>query len=126
MESTLRPLLESDSRIHFMGWKVNKEIEQFLAGVDLYCQPGGQSSTFETAICCGCVNMTYPHATYKDETYSDCDGDNYFFVDGTEDMVNVFKQVTDNPMLLEQKKAKSFAFAKLQFDYEVIARRIYQ
>ncbi len=126
MESTLRPLIEADSRIHFMGWKVNKEIEQFLAGVDLYCQPGGQSSTFETAICCGCVNMTYPHATYKDETYSDCDGDNYFFVDGTEDMVNVFKQITDNPMVLEQKKAKSFAFAKLQFDYEVIARRIYQ
>jgi hypothetical protein len=69
--------------------------------------------------------MTYPHETYKDETYSDCNGENYFFVDGTEDMVNVFKQITDNPMILEQTKAKSFAFAKLQFDYEVIARRIY-
>ena len=125
MEEILRPLLEADSRVHFMGWKVNKEIEQFLAGVDLYCQPGGQSSTFETAMCCGCANMTYPHETYKDETYSDCNGENYFFVDGTEDMVNVFKQITDNPMILEQTKAKSFAFAKLQFDYEVIARRIY-
>jgi len=125
MESTLRPLLDSNSRIHFMGWKVNKEIEKFLAGVDLYCQPGGQSSTFETAICCGCVNMTYPHATYKDETYSDCGGDNYFFVDTVEDMVDVLKTITENPMVLEQKKAKSFAFAKLQFDYEVIARRIY-
>ncbi len=125
MESTLRPLLDSNSRIHFMGWKVNKEIEKFLAGVDLYCQPGGQSSTFETAICCGCVNMTYPHATYKDETYSDCGGDNYFFIDTVEDMVDVFKTITENPMVLEQKKAKSFAFAKLQFDYEVIARRIY-
>lgn len=125
MESTIRPLIESDDRIHFMGWKVNKEIEQFLAGVDLYCQPGGQSSTFETAMCCGCVNMTYPHATYTDVTYSDCDGDNYFFVETVEDMVAVFNSVIENPMLLEQKKAKSFAFAKLQFDYEMIARRIY-
>jgi glycosyltransferase involved in cell wall biosynthesis len=125
MESTIRPLLDSDSRIHFMGWKVNKEIEQFLAGVDLYCQPGGQSSTFETAMCCGCANMTYPHETYKDETYSDCNGENYFFVETVDDMVNVFKKVTEEPMILDQTKAKSFAFAKLQFDYEVIARRIY-
>ena len=125
MESTLRPLLESDNRIRFMGWKVNKEIEEFLAGVDLYCQPGGQSSTFETAMCCGCANMTYPHETYKDATYSDCNGENYFFVETVDDMVNVFKSITETPMLLEQTKAKSFAFAKLQFDYEVIARRIY-
>lgn len=125
MEPTLRPLLESDNRIRFMGWKVNKEIEEFLAGVDLYCQPGGQSSTFETAMCCGCANMTYPHETYKDATYSDCNGENYFFVETVDDMVNVFKSITETPMLLEQTKAKSFAFAKLQFDYEVIARRIY-
>ncbi|WP_405373863.1 glycosyltransferase family 4 protein [Pseudobutyrivibrio sp.] len=126
METIIRPLLEAHSRIHFMGWKVSEEIEKFLAGVDLYCQPGEQSSTFETAMCCGCVNMTYPHDSYIDSTYSDCDGDNYFFVDGEEDMVNVFNQILENPMILEQKKAKSFAFAKLQFDYEVIARRIYQ
>lgn len=125
MESTIRPLIDADSRIHFMGWKVNKEIEQFLAGVDLYCQPGGQSSTFETAMCCGCANMTYPHETYKDETYSDCNGENYFFVETEEDMEAVFKRILDNPLVLEQTKAKSFAFAKLQFDYETIARRIY-
>lgn len=126
MESTIRPLLEADNRVHFMGWKVNKEIEQFLAGVDLYCQPGGQSSTFETAMCCGCANMTYPHETYKDATYSDCNGENYFFVETVDDMVKVFERITDEPMILEQTKAKSFAFAKLQFDYEVIARRIYK
>ena len=125
MESTIRPLIDADSRIHFMGWKVNKEIEQFLAGVDLYCQPGGQSSTFETAMCCGCANMTYPHETYKDETYSDCNGENYFFVETEDDMTDVFKRILDNPLVLEQTKAKSFAFAKLQFDYETIARRIY-
>ena len=125
MEPVLRPLLEADNRVRFMGWKVNKEIEEFLAGVDLYCQPGGQSSTFETAMCCGCANMTFPHETYKDETYSDCNGENYFFVETEEDMVGVFKMISENPAILEQTKAKSFAFAKLQFDYETIARRIY-
>ncbi|MCR4695273.1 MAG: glycosyltransferase family 4 protein [Pseudobutyrivibrio sp.] len=126
MAPSLRSLMESDARIHFMGWKVNKEIEAFLAGTDLYCQPGSQSSTFETAMCCGCANMTFPHKTYKDETYSDCDGHNYFFVETVDDMVDVFKQITDNRLVLEQTKAKSFAFAKMQFDYEVIARRIYK
>ncbi len=124
-EEIIRPLIEADSRIHFMGWKVNKEIEQFLAGVDLYCQPGGQSSTFETAMCCGCANMTYPHETYKDATYSDCAGENYFFVDGEADMVEVFEKITANPKILTMTKQKSFAYAKKQFDYEKIARRIY-
>ena len=69
--------------------------------------------------------MTYPHETYKDVTYSDCNGENYFFVETVDDMVKVFEKITTEPMLLEQTKAKSYAFAKLQFDYEVIARRIY-
>ena len=69
--------------------------------------------------------MTYPHETYKDATYSDCNGENYFFVETVDDMVNVFKSITETPMLLEQTKAKSFAFAKLQFYYEVTARKIY-
>ena len=125
-EAIIRPLLESDNRIHFMGWKVNKEIEEFLAGVDLYCQPGGQSSTFETAMCCGCANMTYPHETYNDVTYSDCNGENYFYVDGTKDMVDVFERITADPELLTKTKEKSFAYAKKQFDYVKIARRIYE
>ena len=125
-EPIIRPLMEADNRIRFMGWKVNKEIEQFLAGVDLYCQPGGQSSTFETAMCCGCANMTYPHETYMDATYSDCNGENYFFVKTVEDMVQVFERVTADPQLLADTKAKAYAYAKKQFDYEKIARRIYE
>lgn len=125
MEGVIRPKLESDNRIHFMGWKVDKEIEEFLAGTDIYCQPGVMATTFETAMCCGCANMTYPWEAYTDSLYSDCNGENYFFVETVEDMEKVFADVCNNPMILEQTKAKSFAFAKLQFDYETIARRIY-
>ena len=125
MESVLRPLIDSDNRVHFMGWKVNKEIEEFLAGVDLYCQPGSQSSTFETAMCCGCANMAYPFASYTDESYTDCNFENYFFVETEEDIVKVFKDITENVQVLEQAKAKSFSFARLNFDYAIISRRIY-
>ena len=69
--------------------------------------------------------MTYPWDSYTDATYTDCDGQNYFFVDGEEDMVAVFKQITDNPSILDQAKAKSYAYAQLTFDYQVISRRIY-
>ena len=125
MEPVLRPLMEADNRVHFMGWKVNKEIEEFLAGVDLYCQPGSQSSTFETAMCCGCANMAYPFDSYTDENYTDCDFENYFFVETEEDIEKVFRMITDNVQVLEQTKAKSFSFARLNFDYAVISRRIY-
>ncbi|WP_090527762.1 glycosyltransferase family 4 protein [Pseudobutyrivibrio sp. UC1225] len=125
MSSEIRSLIESDNRIHFMGWKVSTEIEEFLAGVDMYCQPGGRSTTFETAMCCGCVNMTYPLDTYKDENYTDCNFENYFFVENEEDIVKVLKDITENVQVLEQAKAKSFSFARLNFDYAVISRRIY-
>ena len=125
MEPILRPLIEADSRVHFMGWKVNKEIEEFLAGVDLYCQPGSQSSTFETAMCCGCVNMAYPFDSYTDDTYTDCNHENYFFVETEEDIEKVFRNIKENVQILEQAKAKSFSFALLNFDYAVISRRIY-
>ncbi len=124
-EDIIRPLMESDSRIHFMGWKVSKEIEEFLAGVDIYCQPGSQSSTFETALCAGCVNMTWPHPTYQDVTYTDCGGDNYFYVDTIEDMVDTFQQVLDHPEELARKKKLSYAFADKVFNYENIAKRVY-
>jgi hypothetical protein len=125
MEPVLRPLMEMDNRVHFMGWKVNKEIEEFLAGVDMYCQPGSQSSTFETAMCAGCVNMAYPFDSYTDENYTDCNFENYFFVETEEDIEKVFRDITDNVQVLEQAKAKSFSFARLNFDYAVISRRIY-
>ncbi len=125
MEPVLRPLMEMDNRVHFMGWKVNKEIEEFLAGVDMYCQPGSQSSTFETAMCAGCVNMAYPFETYTDDTYTDCNHENIFFVETEEDIEKVFRDITDNVQVLEQAKAKSFSFARLNFDYAVISRRIY-
>ena len=125
MEAAIRPLMESDSRVHFMGWKVNKEIEEFLAGVDLYCQPGSQSSTFETAMCAGCANMAYPFDSYTDENYTDCNFENYFFVKTQDDIEKVFRDITENVAILEQTKAKSFSFARLNFDYAVISRRIY-
>mgnify|MGYP002621643590 CR=1 FL=1 len=125
MEDTIRPLIDADDRVHFMGWKVNKEIEEFLAGVDLYCQPGSQSSTFETAMCAGCANMAYPFDSYTDDNYTDCNFENYFFVETEEDIEKVFRDISANPQVLEQTKAKSFSFARLNFDYAVISRRIY-
>ena len=125
MDLLLRNLMAEDERIHFMGWKVDNEIEEFLAGVDLYCQPGGYSVTFETAMCCGCANMAYPMENYTDENYSDCNFENYFFVENEDDMVKAFTDITDNVQVLEQAKAKSFSFARLNFDYAVISRRIY-
>ena len=125
MESIIRPLMDGDERVHYMGWKVDKEIEEFLAGVDLYCQPGGLSVTFETAMCCGCVNMAYPLDTYTDENYTDCNFENYFFVKSEDDINKVLNEITENVQVLEQAKAKSFSFARLNFDYQVISRRIY-
>ena len=42
-----------------------------------------------------------------------------------DDIVKVFKDITETVQVLEQTKAKSFSFARLNFDYAVISRRIY-
>lgn len=118
-EAIITSLLKRDKRVHFLGWKKNEEITDFLAGVDLYCQPGTQSATFQVALCCGCATMIYPYPSHKYLIGEDC-----FYVTDEAEMVKVFESILKEENKLEEIKRNSFNIAKEKLDYIRLAERI--
>lgn len=118
-KSKLMPLIERDERIHFLGWKNEKEMLSILAGTDLYCQPGTQSATFQVALCCGCATMVYPYSSYKVVLK-----DNGYYAANMTDIRTVLEKITEVPEELENMKKKSIKVAGEYLDYKKIAARI--
>ncbi len=117
--STLMPLIERNDRVHFLGWKNNKDITDILSGTDIYCQPGTQSATFQVSLCCGCVAMVYPYMSHKYLMEENC-----IYVTGKEDMVKVFEAILTDETLLVKMKEKSYIIAEEKLNYVKLARRI--
>lgn len=118
-EHILYPMINSNKNVHFLGWKNNTEITDFLAGVDLYCQPGTQSATFQVALCCGCATMVYPYPSHKYLMGEEC-----FYVNSEKDIKEVFEAIIEDQKILSEMKEKSYKTAKKKIDYEELAKRI--
>lgn len=121
-EPILKPYLQNDSRILFLGWKTGKELMEYLAASDMYLQPGSQSATLENALCCGTPIMIYPHESY-DKHYLCGNG---FYVEDADDIMNAFYQIVEDNVNLEQMSDASFMLAEMYFDYKKLAARLYQ
>lgn len=115
------PLVNKDSRIHYLGWKSAEELQDYLCASDLYVQPGGQSVTMQNALCCGSAAALYPHESHKYLL-----GDSVFYVETVEDMKDLFEQIAQDPSILEKKRNMSFELAKEKLDYKQLAARLYE
>lgn len=122
MEDTLRPLLEGDSRVVYLGWKSAEDLLEYLCAADLYCQPGSVSATMQNAICCGCPVLSFPHESYVETL--DCG--EFFWVRSQEDMESVFSGLASAPERLEPMTEGSWRCAREILDYRQLAARLYQ
>lgn len=122
MEDTLRPLLERDSRVVYLGWKPAEDLLEYLCAADLYCQPGSVSATMQNAICCGCPVLSFPHESYVETL--DCG--EFFWVRSQEDMVSVFSGLASAPERLEPMTEGAWRCAREILDYRKLAARLYQ
>lgn len=120
IEKNVRALIAQDERISFVGWKTGEEVLDYLCACDMYLQPGTQSATLQNAICCGCPIMVYPYKSH--DAYLKGNG---FFVKNTNDMIEVFKKVYENPNLLDDMKTASLKIAYELLDYSKLAKRLY-
>lgn len=48
-------LIQSDSRVSFIGWQDPENLTSLLCAADVYLQPGTQSATMQHSLCCGCA-----------------------------------------------------------------------
>lgn len=121
LENKVIPLIKSDERIQYIGWKDSSKLLEYLCAADIYFQPGTQSATMQNAICCRCPVVLYPYKAHK--PYLENNG---FYVKNIEDMVGVFRKIETNPKILENMSSNSYKIACELLDYNKLAKRLYR
>lgn len=117
----LNPLILSDKRIKFLGWKKGNELIKYLCACDLYVQPGTQSCTMQTALCCGSAAALFPYESHKYLLH-----DNVFYIETVEDMRKLFESICENHKILEDKRLEGIRAANEMLDYKLLASRLYK
>ena len=118
-EATI-PLIDTDSRIHYLGWLSSELLQDYLCAGDLYVQLGGQSATMQNALCSGCAAALYPYESHKFLL-----NDSVFYIENMNDLALTLRDISLDRSVLENKRKKSFDLAKNILDYEKIASLIY-
>ena len=119
MKSSIMPLIESDQRIMFLGWKHKDELKQYLCACDIYCQPGSVSATLQNAICCRCAIISYPHDSYvKDYDYG-----NIVWERNEDELYNEIKKLCNDKAKLTEMVNISKRFGEEVLDYRKIVTR---
>lgn len=122
-EAVLLPLIEADKRIRYLGWRTGEELQEYLCAADLYCHPGGVSSSVQTAICCRCPMMLSP--SYS-EYVTHYDYGEVFWVKAKPDMEQVFRVLREAPARLAEMRAAAQRCAAEVLDYRRLAARLYE
>jgi 1,2-diacylglycerol 3-alpha-glucosyltransferase len=110
-------LIEKNDRVKYLGWKNFDELTDLLCAADIYLQPGTQSVTMQHSLCCRCaviLDDVPSHRMYVEN--------NGWLIgqDGT--LVEILNKLLYAN--LEQMKINSYLFAKMNLDYEKLAKRI--
>lgn len=116
----LYDFIKKDKRVKYLGWKSGDELLEYICASDIYIQPGTQSSTAITAVCCGLPTFLYPYISY--EKIFDT---NTFWVKDEKEIRETVEKVLENPDLLENMSKRSYEIAKNILDYRKLAARIY-
>jgi glycosyltransferase involved in cell wall biosynthesis len=115
----VEPLIAADERVSFMGWKSPDALEELLCAADVYLQPGRQSSTMQTSMCCHCAVVLENLPSHR--LYVDGNG---WLLDRPEEIASVFAAIHSGKQDIEAMKARSLTFACQNLDYSVLAERV--
>lgn len=116
-----KSLLQMDHRVTWLGWKSGEELIELMCASDVYLQPGSQSASLQTAICCGLPILIYPHKSHFPYLK-----ENGFFVDDLSSIRRGIEMFVLNEKLIKEMSANSIAIAEKILDYKKIAARIYR
>lgn len=111
-------LIESDTRIKYLGWVSSNQIQALLCACDIYVQPGSQSATMQQALCSRCpviLDDVKSHQVFVKN--------NGWLIQNSNEMEKIFQQLNQSD--LEQMSNNSFGIAKQLLDYKTLARRMY-
>lgn len=114
-------LFERDKRIRYLGWKSGSELHDYLNACDIYIQPGKVSAIAQDAICRGSVVILNNLDEYKIFV-----SENGWLINNPSELCNIFKNISNNNCNLDAGKQASIKIAKKYFDYNTLAKRLYE
>lgn len=114
VESECSAIINSDSRIIFLGWVEPEYLTDLLCAADVYLQPGSQSATMQHSICCGCAVILSDIPSHV--PYADGCG---WLVSCEADIMDLIKSL--NVKDLAKVKSRSLRFARQNLDYKKLA-----
>jgi hypothetical protein len=118
IELEIEKMIQSDSRIIFLGWVSGNELNQILCASDVYIQIGSQSATLQDAICCRNAIIVYPH-----KTYTSLLGGAGFYTETEQELSLLISSLTINQ--INEKRHELEEIAKNQLDYAMQLSVIY-
>tara|TARA_R100000541_G_scaffold22356_1_gene32292 strand:- start:1754 stop:2902 length:1149 start_codon:yes stop_codon:yes gene_type:complete len=108
-----------DKRIQFLGWLAPTDLEDYLCAADVYAQPGSQSSTMQTSLCCHCPVLLQDWESHH--IYVDGNG---WLVSNESELLEIIRDISDGSVDLKRMGARSFEIATEKLDYKVLASRL--
>lgn len=116
-----KQLMDSDHRVHFVGWKKGDELHTYLNACDIYVQPGKVSAIAQDAICRSSIVILNNLKEYRLFVKG-----NGWLIDSPSDLTNIFVSILEGEYNIEEGKLKSMNIAKEYFDYNTLAARLYR
>lgn len=120
MKDLLIPLIESDNRINFVGWKNGKELMEHLLVGDVYLQPGSASATIIQALCCGNSLVISEDIMGYDMLMEDTG----WYASNKDELIKVFDEISKNPDIVNKYKKNAIELAERKFNYVKLAKRL--
>lgn len=121
MKTLLCPLIDRSINIHFMGWKSGDDLIDLLNATDVYFQPGSQSATSQTALCCRCAEVVAPT-----ESYIDMYGSAVMYAETEDELKTTMESLLEDTTIIDIYKERAILIAAEKFDYAKMAERYLQ
>lgn len=104
-------LIESDERIHYLGWRQSDELIRYLNAADYYLQPGKVSAIFQTAVCCSCGIIARHFEDY--EEFVDGNG---WLIHEIHELGAIYDYISNHKSIVSEMKLKSGMIASQKLD----------
>jgi 1,2-diacylglycerol 3-alpha-glucosyltransferase len=111
-------LIKSDHRIKMLTWLDPKELEDLLCAADVYLQPGSQSSTMQTSLCCHCAVVLENWESHQ--PYVDGNG---WLINSPSELMEVFQAISEERFDLQSMQDCSERIALQTLDYSILSHR---
>lgn len=112
-------LIAADSRVRLVGWKNPDAVQELLCAADVYLQPGRQSSTMQTSLCCGCAVVLENLASNAPYVT-----DNGWLINEPVELAGIFRSISAGGIDIAAMGRRSLEFARATLDYAQLAQRV--